>query len=145
MRSNGFVQALGHFAGSVKASYFKADRSVSEQALLALGGVADKMVSLPDSHYLFSGCTTRDCGGTAAAVILNEYGQIQGLAFSSFHCESTCDELRHLDFYVRKDDQDATVLAALKAWGTGDKLHNSLYRPEADEGLDKRVDIHVLP
>ncbi len=144
-RANGFIQALGHYAGSEKASYFKSSRSLSEQTLAGLTGAAQNVVQLSDNRYLFSGCPSRECGGNATAVVLNEYGQILGIAFSSFHCETACDDYRHLDFYFRKGDQDDTVLAALKAWGTGDKLHQSQNRPDADDGIDKRMDVHLLP
>jgi hypothetical protein len=145
VRSNGFVQALGHFADGGKASYFKSNRSISEQAVYGFGGSSDGVVVLPDKHYLFSGCPSRDCGGTAAAIVLNEYGQIEALGFSSFHCDGVCDDVRHLDFYFRKDSQDPALLAALKDWGTSDKLHKSLFHPEADDGINGRIDVHLIP
>ncbi|WP_430387985.1 hypothetical protein [Dyella sp. 20L07] len=145
VRSSGFVEALGHFTTGGKASYFKAHRSLSEQALSGLGGSTENAVALPNKHYLFVGCTSRECRGDATAVILNEYGQIEALGFSSFHCDAVCDEARHLDFYFRKDTQDDALLAALKSWGTGDKLHKSLLRPEVDDGIDGRMDVHVIP
>jgi hypothetical protein len=145
VRASGFVQAIGHFAGDAKARYVTADRSVSSQALSAFGGATEDAVALADKRYLFSACPSRECGGSAAAIVLNEYGQIEGIAFSSFHCETGCEDFRHLDIYMRKDGQDDAVLAALKAWGTSDKLRKTLWRPEADEGIDKRMDVHLLP
>ena len=144
-RANGFVQALSHFAGDAKASYFSTERSVSSQALSAFCGTAEDVVALADKRYLFSACPSRDCGGTAAAIVLNEFGQIEGMAFSSYHCETGCEDYRHLDIYMRKDVQDDAVLAALKAWGTSDNLRKTVSRPEADEGIDKRMDVHLLP
>ncbi|WP_199099693.1 hypothetical protein [Dyella sp. ASV21] len=144
-RSNGFVQALGHFTTDSKASYFKSNRSLTEQAMSGLGGSGDSMVALPDRRFLFVGCPSRDCRGNATAIILNEYGQIEALGFSSFHCQDVCDDTRHLDFYFRKDSQDDALLATLKAWGTSDKLRRSLLHPEADDGIDSRMDVHVIP
>lgn len=145
VRSNGFVQALGHFTIDGKASYFKSNRSLTEQAMTSLGGSSDGVVNLPDKRFLFVGCPSRDCRGNGAAIILNEYGQIEALAFSSFHCNDICDEARHLDFYVRKDNQDEALLATLKSWGTSEKLHNALLNPDADDGIDARMDVHVIP
>lgn len=145
VRASGFAQALGHFTGDGKASYFKSDKSISSQALDGLQGPAQNAVPLADQRYLFAACPSRDCGGSAVAVILNEYGQIEGLAFSSFHCDDICDNRRYLDIYMRKDGQDATVLSALKQWATGDELRKTLWHPEADNGLDQRMDVHLLP
>lgn len=145
MRSTGFVQALGHFAEGVKASYFKANRSLSEQAASALGGQSDHVVVLDGKRYLFSGCPSHDCRGNAAAVILNEYGQIEAVGISSFHCDVQCDDARHLDFYIKTDAQDDTVLAALKTWGTSDTIRNGLFHPESDDGIAGRVDVHLIP
>ncbi|RAO77077.1 hypothetical protein [Dyella jiangningensis] len=144
-RANGFTQALSHFTGGVKASYFSTDRTVSAQALSAFGGAADHVVPLADNRYLFAACPSRECGGSAAAIVVNQYGQIEGLGFSSFHCETGCEDYRHVDIYMRKDSQDDTVVAALKAWATSDRLRQSVTRPEADEGIDKRMDVHLLP
>ncbi|WP_109127288.1 hypothetical protein [Dyella sp. C11] len=146
-RASGFVTALGHFVGDSKVNYFRGNRSISEQAISALGGSAAsvQVLSLADKHYLFSACPARDCGGSAAAVIVNEYGQIEAVAFSSFHCDTACDDVRHLDFYVRKDGDNTPLIAALKAWGTGDPLKSTVWRPEADQGLDGRMDVHTLP
>ncbi|AIF49268.1 hypothetical protein [Dyella japonica] len=145
VRASGFVTALGHFAGDSKVNYFRGSRSVSEQALAALGGSSPAVQALADNHYLFTACPTRECGGSAAAIIVNEYGQIEALGFSSYHCDTACDDFRHLDFYVRKDGDNAPLIAALKAWSTGDALKSTMWRPEADQGLDKRTDVHTLP
>nr|WP_199043790.1 hypothetical protein [Dyella sp. ASV24] len=143
--ANGFATALGHFAGDNKVSYFRGNRSVSEEALAALGGSSPSVQALAGSRYLFTACPTRECGGSAAAVIVNEYGQIEALGFSSYHCETACDDFRHLDFYVRKDGDNVTLLAALKAWATGDALKSTMWRPDADQGLDGRSSVHTLP
>ncbi|MHA6204499.1 hypothetical protein ACXU4B_08760 [Dyella soli] len=145
VRAQGFVSALGHFTGAAKVSYFKSGRSLSEQALYGLGGESQNVVQLSDKRYLFAACPSRDCGGIAAAIVVNEFGQIQAVGFSSFHCESACDDYRHLDFYFRKGGEDDTVLAALKAWGTSEQLRRTLRRPEADEGIESRMDVHYLP
>lgn len=144
-RASGFTQALGHFVSGSKASYFKPNRPLSEQVLQGLGGPTENVVALPDKHYLFSGCLSRDCGGIASAVIVNEFGQIEAVGFSSFHCDTVCDESRYLDFYFRKDTQDEALLSALKAWGTSDKLHGSLFHASSDDGLDGRMDVHLIP
>lgn len=144
-KSSGFAQALGHFANSAKASYFRSNRSLSEQALTALGGTPDNVVLLEDKRFLFAAAPPHDRGGDAAVVILNEFGQIEALGFSSFHCDVSCEDHRYLDFYVKKDTQDVTVLAALKTWGTSDKIHQSVWRSDADDGLDGRTAVHVLP
>ena len=94
---------------------------------------------------MFTACPARECGGSAAAVIVNEYGQIEALGFSSYHCDTACDDFRHLDFYVRKDGDNQALIAALKAWGTGDPLKSTLWRPEADQGIENRMDVHTLP
>lgn len=145
VRANGFVTALGHFAGSGKVNYFRGNRTVSEQALDGLGGSSATVQVLGGNRYLFSACPARDCGGSAAAIIVNEYGQIEALGFSSFHCDTACDDFRHLDFYVRKDGDNDALVAALKTWGTSDPLKSTLWRPEADQGLDGRMDVHTLP
>jgi hypothetical protein len=144
-RSNGFTQALGHFTGDSKVNYFRGNRSLNDQAMSALGGSSATVVELADKRFLFAACPARDCGGSAAAIIVNEYGQIEALGFSSFHCDTACDDFRHLDFYVRKDGDNDTLVAALKAWGTGDALKRTVWRPEADEGIDSRTDVHTLP
>jgi hypothetical protein len=144
-RASGFTEALGHFASGSKGSYFRANKSLSEQALSGLGGAGEAVEALPDKNYLFAGCLSHDCGGIASAVILNEYGQIQAIGFSSFHCDAVCDDQRHLDFYFRKDTQDDALVAALKSWGTSDKLHKSLIHPEADDGIEARIDVHIIP
>lgn len=144
-RSNGFTQALVHFTGTAKVNYFRGNRGLNDQALSALGGSSATVQELADKRYLFSACPARDCGGSAAAVIVNEYGQIEALGISSFHCDTACDDFRHLDFYVRKDGDNETLVAALKAWGTGDALKRTVWRPEADEGIDTRMDVHTLP
>ncbi|WP_157971328.1 hypothetical protein [Dyella sp. C9] len=144
-RASGFTEALGHFASGTKASYFRSNRSLSEQLLSGLGGAAESVQALPDKNYLFAGCLSRDCGGIASAVIVNEYGQILAIGFSSFHCDSICDDQRYLDFYFRKDTQDDALVAALKSWGTSDKLHKSLIHPEADDNIEKRIDVHIIP
>lgn len=145
VRAQGFVQALGHFAEGLKVGYFKPDRSLSEQAASALTGQSANVIVLDGKRYLFSGCPTRDCRGNAAAVILNEYGQIEALGISSFHCAAQCDEVRHLDFYVKSDAQDDAVLAALKAWGTSDNVRSGMFHPEADDGIAGRMDVHSIP
>lgn len=145
IRANGFVTALGHFAGSDKVNYFRGNRTVSEQALDGLGGSSATVTVLADKRYLFSACPGRDCGGSAAAIIVNEYGQIEAIGFSSFHCDTACDDFRHLDFYVRKDGDNDVLVAALKAWGTGDPLKSTVWRPEADQGIDARMNVHTLP
>ncbi|QNK02639.1 hypothetical protein [Dyella telluris] len=144
-RANGFATALGHFAGDGKVNYFRGNRSVSEQALSGLGGSSPTVQVLSDNRFLFTACPARECGGSATAVIVNEYGQIEALGFSSYHCDTACDDFRHLDFYVRKDGDNATLIAALQAWGTGDALKATMWRPEADQGIDKRTDVHTLP
>src|SRR5215469_16418699 len=58
--ASGFTQALGHFVSGSKASYFKSDRSLSEQAMQGLGGPSEPVVALPDKHYLFAGCLSRE-------------------------------------------------------------------------------------
>jgi len=143
--ANGFVTALGHFAGDNKVNYFRGSRSVSDQALSALGGSSASVQLLADNRYLFTACPARECGGSAAAVIVNEYGQIEALGFSSYHCDTACDDFRHLDFYVRKDGDNQALIAALKAWGTGDPLKSTVWRPEADHGIENRMDVHTLP
>lgn len=143
--ANGFVTALGHFAGDSKVNYFRGSRSVSDQALSALGGSSASVQLLADNRYLFTACPARECGGSAAAVIVNEYGQIEALGFSSYHCDTACDDFRHLDFYVRKNGDNQALIAALKAWGTGDPLKSTLWRPEADQGIENRTDVHTLP
>jgi hypothetical protein len=100
---------------------------------------------LADKRFLFTACPARECGGSAAAVILNEYGQIEALGFSSYHCDTACDDFRHLDFYVRKDGDNEALISELKAWGLGDPLKSTLWRPEADQGIESRVDVHLLP
>lgn len=144
-RAKGFMQELAHFIGDAKASYFSTDRTVSSQAMSAFSGAPDGMTQLSPNRYLFAACPDRECDGSAAAIMLNEYGQIKGLVFSSFHCETGCEDYRHVDIYMRKDDQDDGVLAALKAWATSDKLRKTVGRPEADEGIDKRMDVHLIP
>lgn len=143
--ASGFVTALGHFVGDDKVNYFRGSRSVSEQALSALGGSSATVQLLADNRYLFTACPARECGGSAAAVIVNEYGQIEALGFSSYHCDTACDDFRHLDFYVRKSGDNVPLIAALKAWGTGDPLKSTLWRPEADQGIENRTDVHTLP
>ncbi|AHX16090.1 hypothetical protein CH75_01675 [Dyella jiangningensis] len=144
-RTKGFMQELAHFIGDEKASYFSTDRTVSSQAMSAFNGAPDGVTQLTPSRYLFAACPERGCDGSAAAIMLNEYGQIKGLVFSSFHCATGCEDYRHVDIYMRKDDQDDAVLAALKAWATSDKLRKTMSRPDADEGIDKRMDVHLLP
>lgn len=144
-RANGFTQALVHFTGTSKVNYFRGSRPLDDQALSALGGSSAAVQELADKRFLFSACPARDCGGSAAAIIVNEYGQIEALGFSSFHCDTACDDYRHLDFYVRKDGDNDTLIAALKAWGTGDALKRTMWRPEADDGIDQRMDVHTLP
>jgi hypothetical protein len=144
-RANGFTQALSHFTGDVKASYFTTNRSVSAQALSAFGNTADHVIALGDNRYLFAACPSRECDGSAVAIVVNEYGQIEGLGFSSFHCETGCEDFRHVDIYMRKDSQDDTVVAALKTWATSDRLRQTVTRRDADEGIDKRMDVHLLP
>lgn len=144
-RASGFATALGHFTGDDKVNYFRGDRTISEQALAALGGSSPAVQVLADNHYLFSACPSRECGGSAAAVIVNEYGQIEALGFSSYHCNTACDDFRHLDFYIRKDGDNTPLLAALKAWANGDALKSTMWRPEADQGIDGRTDVHTLP
>ena len=143
--ANGFVTALGHFAGDDRVNYFRGSRSVSDQALSALGGSSATVQLLADNRYLFTACPARECGGSAAAIIVNEYGQIEALGFSSYHCDTACDDFRHLDFYVRKDGDNQALIAALKAWGTGDPLKSTVWRPEADQGIENRMDVHTLP
>ncbi len=145
VKSSGFAQALGHFANSAKANYFRSNRTLGEQALTALGGAPEEVVLLGDKRFLFAATPPHDRGGDAAVVILNEFGQIQALGFSSFHCGVTCEDHRYLDFYVRKDTQDETVLAALKTWGTSDRIRKALWRSDADDGLGGRTAVHVLP
>ena len=145
VHAQGFVQALGHFAEGMKVGYFKADRTLSEQAASALTGQSANVVVLDGKRYLFSGCPSHDCRGNAAAVVLNEYGQIEALGISSFHCGAQCDDVRHLDFYIKTDAQDDTVVAALKAWGTSDNIRNGLFHPEADDGIAARTDVHLIP
>lgn len=143
--ASGFATALGHFIGNGKVTYFRSNSSVSEQALSGLGGSSPLVQTLADSRYLFSACPSRECGGSAAAIIVNEYGQIEALGFSSYHCDTACDDFRHLDFYVRKDGDNASLIAALKAWATGDALKSTMWRPEADQGIDGRTSVHTLP
>jgi len=143
--ASGFVTALGHFVGDNKVNYFRGSRSVSEQALSALGGSSATVQVLADNRYLFTACPARECGGSAAAIIVNEYGQIEALGFSSYHCDTACDDFRHLDFYVRKSGDNVPLIAALKAWGMGDPLKSTLWRPEADQGIENRMDVHTLP
>lgn len=144
-RASGFAQAVGHFTGEQKVGYFKANRTVAEQVLAALGGEPDSVVTLADKRYLFSACPPHDCKGNAAAVVLNEYGQIEAVGISSFHCDTSCEDVRHLDFFMKKDDQDDTVLAALKTWGTSDTIHKVLWHAESDDGIDGRTQVHLIP
>ncbi|HET6554944.1 MAG TPA: hypothetical protein VFG49_15565 [Dyella sp.] len=143
-RASGFTTALGHFVGDEKASYFSSKRSLSAQALSAFSGQQYNVVLLGNGRYLYSACPARDCTGNAAAIVVDEYGKIEALGFSSFHCDTGCDDYRYLDIYVRKDGQDDAVLAALKQWGTSDRLRD-VGRPGADDGIDKRMDVHLLP
>jgi hypothetical protein len=144
-RASGFSEALGHFTGSSKVSYFQSNRSLSGQALTGLGGSSASVMPLSDKRFLFSACPARDCRGSAAAIIVNEYGQIEALGFSSFHCDAACDEYRHLDFYVRKDGDNDALITALKSWATGDSLRKTLSSADADKDIDVRTSIHVLP
>lgn len=143
-RASGFSSALGHFVGDERASYFGSKRSLSSQALAAFSGQQYNVVQLSNGHYLYSACPARECSGNAAAIVVDEYGKIEGLGFSSFHCDTGCEDFRYLDIYVRKDGQDDAVLAALKQWGTSDRLREA-GRPGADDGIDKRLDVHLLP
>jgi hypothetical protein len=143
--SPGFSAAITRFAGNKKVSYFRSNRSLSEQALSGLGGPPEERVELPGKRYLFSACPLHDCAGNAVAVILDAQGAIQALGFSSFHCEQKCDlSHRHLDFYLHQGARDESLVIALRAWGTGEQIRTLLHDPTVDDRINERTDIHFL-
>ncbi|HEU4669141.1 MAG TPA: hypothetical protein VFR91_00410 [Dyella sp.] len=139
-----FRQRIGHFLGNAKVSYFQADRPLASQALLGLGGPPDPPVALGGGRYLFSACPPHDCGGNAAATILDGSGRVLAVGFSSFHCSEGCESERYVDLYVRGPQADASLVAALKAWATGPRVRSLLADPGVDEALGERTAIHLL-
>jgi hypothetical protein len=144
--SPGFGAAVSRFIGSGKADYFRRNRTLSWQALYGLGGPPDPRKSLPGGLFLFAACPAHDCGGQAAAVVLDDHGAIEAIGFSSFHCADKCDfDHRYLDFYVRRGPTADTVISALTAWGQGPGIRSMLHDPKVDDGLAGRTTIELLP
>src|SRR5450631_222319 len=77
-----FTKAVTRFAGTERASYFRHDKTLSSQALFGLRGPPESRISLPGGLYLFAACPAHECGGQAAAMVLDEHGNIRGIGFS---------------------------------------------------------------
>jgi len=143
--SPGFEAALTNFLGTNRVDYFRHDRGLSWQAQYGLGGPPDSRKSLPGGLFLFAACPAHDCGGQAAAIVLNDRGTIQGIGFSSYHCGPQCDfDHRYLDFYVRRGPTADTVVSVLTGWGQGSSFDAMTYNPKANDGLAERTAIVLL-
>lgn len=143
----GFATAVIGFIGQTRVSYFRPKKSLSWQALYGLSGPPEERLTLPGSHYLFSACPVHDCGGQAAAIILDDEGNIEAIGFSSFHCCEPHTDLNHryLDFYVRRGASAIMLIAELKNWGTGSTVTSMLNDRRDDDGIAGRISTHFLP
>jgi hypothetical protein len=143
--SPGFEDAVTRFIGTTKVNYFRHDRALDWQALYGLGGPADDRKALPGGLFLFAACPAHDCGGQAAAIVLDAHGSIKGIGFSSFHCANRCDvDHRYLDFYVRRGPTADTVISALTEWGHGPAVQSLLQDPRVDDGLVERTTVKLV-
>jgi hypothetical protein len=144
--SPGFATAVKGFIGHTRVSYFRPKKTLSWQALYGLGGPPEERLRLPENRYLFSACPAHDCGGQAAAIILDDQGNIQAIGFSSFHCCEPHTDLNHryLDFYVRRGASADILIAELKNWGTGSTITSMLHDPHDDDGIASRISTHLL-
>lgn len=141
-----FTKAVTRFAGNERASYFRHDKTLSSQALFGLRGPPESRISLPGGFYLFAACPAHECGGQAAAMVLDEHGKIRGIGFSSFHCAPRCDfDHRYLDFYVRRGPSAETIASELSTWGRADHIHSLIQNPQADDEIEHRTSAHLLP
>jgi hypothetical protein len=144
--SPGFATAVRGFIGQSTVNYFRAGKPLSWQALYALGGVPEERLELPENRYLFGACPPHDCGGQAAAIILDDHGTIEAIGFSSFHCceAHTVLDHRYLDLYVRRGASADTLIGELKSWLTGSTVTAMLNDPHDDDGIDSRIALHLL-
>jgi hypothetical protein len=138
--------AVKGFIGQSKVNYFRPAKPLSWQALYALGGVPEDRLRLPDNRYLFGACPAHDCGGQAAAIILDDHGTIEAIGFSSFHCCEPRTNLdhRYLDLYVRRGAAANTLIAELKNWLTGETVTSLLNDRHDDDGISSRISAHFL-
>src|SRR5271166_1696657 len=115
-RSPGFATKVKQFIGGSEVNYFRAAKTLTWQALYGLGGPPQERLPLPDNRHLFGACPAHDCGGQAAAIILDDYGTIEAIGFSSFHCCEPHTRLdhRYLDLYVRRGASADKLIAELK-------------------------------
>jgi len=145
--SPGFAIAVTGFIGHTRVSYFRPKKTLSWQALYGLSGPPGQRVRLPDNRYLFSACPAHDCGGQAAAIILDDQGNIEAIGFSSFHCCEPHTNLdhRYLDFYVRRGASADSLIAELKNWGNGLTVTSMVHDPRDDDGIASRISTHLLP
>lgn len=145
--SPGFSDKVKRFIGPAKVTYFRHNRSLSWQALYGLGGPPEERVPLPGHRYLFSACPAHDCGGQAAAIILDDRGEIEAIGFSSFHCCEPHPDLHHryLDFYVTRGASAESLIAALREWGMGSTVTSMLQDAHLDDGIYNRISTHLLP
>ena len=139
--SPGFGTAVKKFIGITRVSYFRHAKSLSWQALYGLSGPPEEPLRLPENRYLFSACPAHDCGGQAAAIILDDQGNIEAIGISSFHCCEPHVDLdhRYLDFYIRRGASADKLIAALKDWGTGSTVTSMLKDPHDDDGIAGRI------
>ena len=136
---------MTRFIGTGKVNYFRHDRALDWQALYGLGGPPDERKALPGGLFLFAACPAHDCGGQAAAIVLDAHGAIEGIGFSSFHCANRCDvDHRYLDFYVRRGATADTIMSALTEWGHGPAIRSLLQDPKVDDGLAERTTVKLL-
>ena len=143
--SPGFADAVTRFLGSSRVDYFRHDRALDWQALYGLGGPPDERKALPRGLFLFAACPPHDCGGQAAAIVLNGQGRIEGIGISSFHFAPGSElDHRYLDFYVRRGPNADTVISALTEWGHGPGIRSFLQNPNVDDGLADRTTVQLL-
>jgi hypothetical protein len=132
--------------GAGRASYFRRNGTLGSQALFGLHGPPEERKSVAGNLFLFGACPAHQCGGQAAAVILNNLGVVKAMGFSSFHCEARCDlGHRYLDFYVARGPASDLLVSALVEWGRGSSIRALLEDPHVDDGIEGRTVTHLLP
>ena len=118
----GFDAAVNRFFGKARADYFYADGRLATQAIQALGGPPDEPKRLADGSWLFAACRAHSCPEKGAA-ILSPQGRLLAIGLLNFRCHKTapkqvdCDQVTHLDVFVRAREPDAERLTGqLDAW-----------------------------
>ena len=95
----GFEEALDGYFGGERADLLWANGSVSEQALVGLGGPPNELERLSGGFVMGSACRAHSCAEERAAAVIHCPSTIVAVGVKHFRCGAGCDSLPTFTIY----------------------------------------------